>query len=115
MHVPITPPITDAINVATHWGVTGVRIETDEGITGYWYTGTTAKGDKMIADTIDLYYAPALVGKDPTMIKQIWDELRFGPMHWIGRAGVTHMAQAAVDIAFGMLCRRRRTSRYGSI
>ncbi|GAE08780.1 hypothetical protein [Paenibacillus sp. JCM 10914] len=32
LHVPITPPITDAINVATHWGVTGVRIETDEAL-----------------------------------------------------------------------------------
>ncbi|SDX74333.1 mandelate racemase/muconate lactonizing enzyme family protein [Paenibacillus sp. CF384] len=99
LHVPITPPITDAINVATHWGVTGIKIQTDEGITGYGYTGTTAKGDEMIADTIDRYYAPVLIGKDPTMIKQIWDELRFGPMHWIGRAGITHMALAAVDIA----------------
>ena len=33
------------------------------------------------------------------MVKEIWDELRFGKMHWIGRAGITHMALAAVDIA----------------
>ena len=62
LHVPITPPITDAINVATHWGVTGIRIHTDEGITGYGYTGTCANGDEMIAQTIDRYYAPALIG-----------------------------------------------------
>ncbi|MBB3131310.1 L-alanine-DL-glutamate epimerase-like enolase superfamily enzyme [Paenibacillus rhizosphaerae] len=99
LHVPITPPITDAINVATHWGVTGIRIYTDEGITGYGYTGTCAQGDEMIAATIDRYYAKKLIGKDPFMVKQIWDELRYGEMHWIGRAGVTHMALAAVDIA----------------
>ncbi|WP_152392858.1 mandelate racemase/muconate lactonizing enzyme family protein [Paenibacillus guangzhouensis] len=99
LHVPITPPITDAINVATHWGVTGMRIYTDEGITGYGYTGTCAQGDEMIAATIDRYYAKKLIGKDPFMVKQIWDELRYGEMHWIGRAGVTHMALAAVDIA----------------
>ncbi len=99
LHVPLNPPITDAINAPTHWGVTGVRIFTDEGITGYGYTGTTAFGDKMITDTIDLYYAPELMGKDPFMVKDIWDKLRFGKMHWIGRAGITHMALAAVDIA----------------
>ncbi|MEK3886318.1 mandelate racemase/muconate lactonizing enzyme family protein [Bacillus sp. FSL K6-3431] len=99
LHVPITPPITDAINVATHWGLAGVRIFTDEGIIGYGYTGTTAFGDEMIAKTIDQYYREVLIGKDPFMVKEIWDELRFGKMHWIGRAGVTHMALAAVDIA----------------
>jgi L-alanine-DL-glutamate epimerase-like enolase superfamily enzyme len=99
LHVPIMPPITDAINVATHWGVTGVRIYTDEGIVGYGYTGTCAKGDEMIADTIDRYYAPVLTGKDPFLVKQLWDEMRFGSMHWIGRAGIAHMALAAVDIA----------------
>ncbi|GHI00638.1 mandelate racemase/muconate lactonizing enzyme family protein [Neobacillus kokaensis] len=99
LHVPITPPITDAINVATHWGLAGVRIFTDEGIIGCGYTGTTAFGDEMIAKTIDQYYREVLIGKDPFMVKEIWDELRFGKMHWIGRAGVTHMALAAVDIA----------------
>lgn len=99
LHVPITPPITDAINAATHWGLPGVRVFTDEGIVGYGYTGTTAHGDEMIADTIDRYYAPELIGKDPFMVKEIWDALRFGKMHWTGRAGIAHMALAAVDIA----------------
>ncbi|UKS30862.1 mandelate racemase/muconate lactonizing enzyme family protein [Paenibacillus sp. HWE-109] len=99
LHVPLNPPITDAINSPTHWGLPGVRIYTDEGIVGYGYTGTCANGDQMIADTIDHYYAPVLLGKDPFMVKGIWDELRFGKMHWIGRAGITHMALAAVDIA----------------
>ncbi len=99
LHVPITPPITDAINAATHWGLAGVRIFTDEGLTGCGYTGTCAYGDEMITQTIERYYAPELIGKDPFMVKGIWDELRFGKMHWIGRAGITHMALAAVDIA----------------
>lgn len=99
LHVPIDPPITDAINVATHWGLAGVRIYTDEGYVGYGYTGTCAHGDDMIVDTIERYYAPELIGKDPFMVKEIWDMLRYGKMHWIGRAGIAHMALAAVDIA----------------
>ncbi|UVI31054.1 mandelate racemase/muconate lactonizing enzyme family protein [Paenibacillus spongiae] len=99
LHVPITPPITDAINAASHWGLPGVRIYTDEGIVGYGYTGTCALGDEMIVQTIDRYYGPALIGKDPFMVKEIWDDLRFGAMHWVGRAGIAHMALAAVDIA----------------
>ncbi|MEX1030847.1 MAG: mandelate racemase/muconate lactonizing enzyme family protein [Paenibacillaceae bacterium] len=99
LHVPINPPITDAISTAKHWGLPGVRVFTDEGITGYGYTGTCAYGDEMIVDTINRYYAPELIGMDPFMVKEIWDKLRFGKMHWIGRAGITHMAIAAVDIA----------------
>ena len=99
LHVPITPPIEDSINAASHWGLAGVRIFTDEGVTGYGYTGTCAHGDDMIADTIDKYYAPILIGRDPFLVKELWNEMRFGKMHWIGRAGITHMALAAVDIA----------------
>ncbi|MFB9276636.1 mandelate racemase/muconate lactonizing enzyme family protein [Cohnella cellulosilytica] len=99
LHVPITPPITDAINAATHWGLAGIRIYTDEGYVGYGYTGTCAEGDDMIVDTIEKYYVPLLIGKDPFMVRALWDEMRYGKMHWIGRAGITHMALAAVDIA----------------
>lgn len=99
LQVPLNPPIKDAINAPTHWGLPGVRIFTDENIIGYGYTGTTAYGDEMITDTIDRYYAPELIGMDPFMVKEIWDKLHFGKLHWIGRSGITHMAMAAVDIA----------------
>lgn len=99
LHVPIRPPITDAINAASHWGLPGVRIYTDEGFVGYGYTGTCAFGDEMIVETIQRYYAPELIGKDPFMVREIWDAQRFGKMHWVGRAGIAHMALAAVDIA----------------
>ncbi len=99
LHVPLNPPITDAINSPTHWGLPGVRIFTDEGIVGYGYTGTCALGDEMIADTIDRYYAPALLQRDPFLVRDIWQSLRYGDLHWVGRAGITQMALAAVDIA----------------
>lgn len=99
LHVPIVPPITDAINSPTHWGLAGVNIYTDEGIFGTGYTGTCAKGDELIVDTIDRYYAKVLLGQDPYNVKKIWEDLRFGDMHWVGRAGIAHMALAAVDIA----------------
>ena len=99
LHVPLDPPIADAINAPTHWGLPGVRLFTDEGITGYGFTGTCAQGDELIAEAIERYYAPVLLGRDPCMVREIWDALRYGNLHWIGRAGVTHMALAAVDIA----------------
>src|SRR5262249_27020591 len=99
LHVPIQPPITDAINAASHWGLPGVRIFTDEGFVGYGYTGTCAHGDDMIVDTIERYYAPELIGKDPFMVREIWDALRFGKMYWCGSAGLTVTALAALDIA----------------
>ncbi|HEX9277324.1 MAG TPA: mandelate racemase/muconate lactonizing enzyme family protein [Casimicrobiaceae bacterium] len=99
LHVPPARKIADSVNSVEAWGVTGVRLFTDEGLVGTGYTGTCGKGDELIATTIGTYYAPALVGKDPFMVRQIWDELRWGPMHWVGRAGVVHMALAAVDIA----------------
>ena len=52
-----------------------------------------------------------LIGKDPFMVRELWDDMRFGKMHWIGRSGVTHMALAAVDIAFGTLWRKPQIDR----
>jgi L-alanine-DL-glutamate epimerase-like enolase superfamily enzyme len=99
IHVPITPPISDSITACTHWGLAGCHIYTDEGIFGTGFTGTSAQGDDMIVDTIDKYYTPILIGRDPFEVKKLWEEMRFGKMHWLGRAGIAHMALAAVDIA----------------
>jgi L-alanine-DL-glutamate epimerase-like enolase superfamily enzyme len=44
-------------------------------------------------------FAPELRGLDPFNVRAIWQQLYFGKSHWIGRAGATTMAQAAVDIA----------------
>lgn len=99
VQVPIRRPIRDSIHHVETWGVPGVWITTDEGITGTGYTGTHARGDDLITAAIERHYAPVLLGRDPFEVKAIWHDLYMGPLRWIGRSGISQMAQAAIDIA----------------
>ena len=103
LHSPVTRNrIADAVHALSHWGAPGVVIHTDEGITGYGYTGTHAHlpSDRLIVDCIEGSYAPLLLGEDPTETQRLWDKLaHFPPTQWIGRGGITHLALAAVDVA----------------
>ncbi|MBI2972471.1 MAG: mandelate racemase/muconate lactonizing enzyme family protein, partial [Armatimonadetes bacterium] len=99
VHVPIRRPIEDSIHQVGTWGVPGARITTDDGISGTGYTGTHARGDDLIKTAIEQYYGPLLLGRDPAHVRQIWQDLYMGPLRWIGRSGISQMAQAAIDIA----------------
>ena len=99
VQVPIPRPIRDSIHYVPVWGVPGARITTDDGITGTGYTGTHARGDDLIKSAIERHYRPVLLGRDPFHVKQIWQDLYMGPLRWVGRAGISQMAQAAIDIA----------------
>lgn len=99
VQVPIRRPIEDSIHHVGTWGVPGARITTDEGVVGIGYTGTHARGDDLIRTAIERYYGPVLLGRDPFQVKQLWDEIYMGPLRWVGRSGISTMAQAAVDIA----------------
>jgi L-alanine-DL-glutamate epimerase-like enolase superfamily enzyme len=98
VHCPI-PEIADSFNVTAVYGMPGVFIETDAGITGTGWAGTLGNGDDLIRDAIERYYAPVLLGQDPFNVKKIWNDLFWSKLHWVGRSGVTTMAHAAVDIA----------------
>jgi L-alanine-DL-glutamate epimerase-like enolase superfamily enzyme len=56
---------------------------------------------------IDRYYAPALLGASSEDILGTWKRLYWLPTHWIGRAGVVHMALSMVDIALWDLAAQR--------
>lgn len=99
VRVPIRREITDATHAFTHWSVTGCWVRTDEGLTGTGYTGLEGDGEELIADVIGRHYGPWLIGRDPSETSAIWEGLQWGRLHWVGRAGVTQMALAAVDIA----------------
>jgi len=103
LHVPVTgSQIADSTHSITHWGVVGARIETDEGIAGYGFTGTHAflPGDRLITACISECYAPLLEGEDPRDVQRLWLKLARNPaMQWIGRAGISTLAHAAIDIA----------------
>jgi L-alanine-DL-glutamate epimerase-like enolase superfamily enzyme len=97
--VPVGRDIADSMqNVAT-LEIVGVIVETDANISGTGYTITVGHGGKVIRSVLDTLYCEELIGKDPVAVRQIWKELYFGKGHWIGRAGATTMAQAAIDIA----------------
>jgi L-alanine-DL-glutamate epimerase-like enolase superfamily enzyme len=99
VRMPIRRQISDATHDFTHWSVAGCWLHTDEGLVGTGYTGLEGDGEDLIAQVIDRYYAPVLIGRDPSEISAIWEDLQWGRLHWVGRAGITQMALAAVDIA----------------
>ncbi|MEX2541646.1 MAG: mandelate racemase/muconate lactonizing enzyme family protein [Trueperaceae bacterium] len=103
LHVPVSRgAIADGTHRISHWGTPGVMIRTDAGITGHGYTGTHAHlaTDRMIVECIEHGYGPELLGKNPLETRSLWETLhRLPPLQWIGRAGITHLALAAVDTA----------------
>ena len=103
LHVPVTGGgIADALHALTHWGVPGVIVPGDAGIDGYCYLGTHAHlaSDKLICRWIEECYAPLLLGEDPREVQALWQKLfRHPPLQWVGRAGVSQLALAAIDVA----------------
>lgn len=99
LHVPIPRAVADSFNRAITWGLPGVLITTDEGVSGTGYTSTLSHGDHAIKDVIDRVYAPLLIGENPLLHQRIWRELYWSDAHWVGRLGISQMALAAVDIA----------------
>lgn len=103
LHAPIARgAISDSTNTITHWGVVGTRIATDDGLEGFGFTGTHAHlpSDRLIAASIGDCYAPLLLGEDAADGDRLWLKLaRYPAIQWIARAGIAHLALAAVDIA----------------
>jgi L-alanine-DL-glutamate epimerase-like enolase superfamily enzyme len=103
LHAPIAlGSISDSTNTITHWGIVGVKITTEDGLEGYGFTGTHAHlpSDRLIAGCIGQCYAPLLVGEDAADGDRLWLKLaRFPAIQWVGRAGIVHIALAAIDIA----------------
>ena len=103
LHVPVTgSQIADSTHTVTHWGVVGAQIDTDEGLSGFGYTGTHAflPGDQLITRCIATCFAPLLIGEEAGDTTRLWHKLARHPaLQWIGRAGITTLAHAAIDVA----------------
>ena len=103
LHVPVTRGvIEDSTHKLTHWGAPGVIIRTENGLAGYGYTGTHAHLglDRLITSCISETYGPLLIGEDCREGQHLWEKLfHFPPAQWVGRAGITHLALGAVDMA----------------
>ena len=103
LHVPLNvSSISDSTHTITHWGVVGTKIKTATGLEGYGFTGTHAHlaSDRLITNCIRDCYTPLLLGEDAADIDRLWLKLaRFPAVQWVGRAGITQIALAAVDMA----------------
>lgn len=111
LHVPLnTASISDSTHTISHWGVVGARILTEDGLEGFGFTGTHADlaSDRLITSCIANCYAPLLVGEDARDGDRLWLKLARNPaLQWVGRAGITQIALAAVDIALWDLRAKR--------
>jgi len=103
LHVPVTgSQIADSTHTLTHWGVVGAQVDTEDGLTGFGFTGTHAHlpSDQLITRCIATCHAPLLVGEDASDVHRLWLKLARNPaLQWVGRAGITTLAHAAIDIA----------------
>jgi L-alanine-DL-glutamate epimerase-like enolase superfamily enzyme len=103
LHVPVNAgSISDSTHTVTHWGVVGTRIVTEDGLIGFGFIGTHSHlpTDRLIAACIAESYAPLLIGEDASEGHRLWSKLaNFPAIRWVGRAGITQLALAAIDIA----------------
>jgi len=103
LHAPVTGgKIADSAHSISHWGVVGTAIETEAGLVGWGFTGTHAHlpSDRLIASCIGDCFKPLLLGKDACDNAALMAELtHYPPLQWIGRAGITQLALAAIDTA----------------
>lgn len=100
LHVPVTgSQIADSTHSITHWGVVGARIDTEDGLSGYGFTGTHAHlpGDQLITRCIQTCHAPLLIGEDAHDVQRLWLKLARNPaLQWIGRAGITDIGWLSI-------------------
>ena len=106
LRVPLRRPIADSLYHREFWHIPVVEVRTSDGLVGTGYSGVWA-GEDLLLDTVDRYLAPAVMGRDATRIAALWDELYWSPLHWVGRAGVTHMALGMLDTALWDLAAQR--------
>ncbi|MGZ0145607.1 mandelate racemase/muconate lactonizing enzyme family protein [Kribbella sp. WER1] len=105
VHVDVTSepkahPVRDAIQLLDRDGVTRVRIDTDEGVSGEstTYFGRVESSPAVLAKIVRDQLGPAIVGEDPTVIRGIRQRLR-ELTDYQGSAGLSAYGMSAIDQA----------------
>ena len=75
-----------------------VRLDTDEGLSGWGFNWNYTRGMRAVQAIVEDTYAPGLLGKDPFRHKEVLRELYYRN-HFIGRVGVTRVGLCAVSMA----------------
>ena len=77
-------------------GLNVVKIETDEGVTGYGYAGGVQGAEEIGISILD-YMKQFVIGQDPFDNERIWEELWQPKL--VGRRGITTRVISGIDIA----------------
>jgi L-alanine-DL-glutamate epimerase-like enolase superfamily enzyme len=89
---------TDAIQSFVSQETPILRIRTSGGAVGTGYTYTIGTGGHAVVSLLERHLAPQLLGRDPTMIEQIWRDLLFHT-HATSVGAITSLALCAIDTA----------------
>ncbi|MEN9627927.1 MAG: hypothetical protein RJA10_1154 [Pseudomonadota bacterium] len=106
--VDLPPPVprSDAIQSFVTQETPIVRIRTADGGEGTGYSYTIGTGGSSVIALLKDHLAPRLIGRDPSMVEQIWRDLLFAT-HATSVGAITSLALAAVDTAlWDWRCRR---------
>ncbi|MGE5816729.1 MAG: mandelate racemase/muconate lactonizing enzyme family protein [Deltaproteobacteria bacterium] len=95
--IPTEGQVFSRSGVRNHRSTTLVKIDTDEGVSGF---GSSSGNGELIEFIVARVLKPLLIGMDPTSIDEIWDKayVRGGHKEF-GTRGVGVVAMSGVDIA----------------
>ncbi len=88
-----------AATVSSPWNPTIIRINTDEGISGYGEVGLTYGRAKDAAYGMAKDYCRLLIGMDPFNNEEIWNKLHRTTFWGYGNGSIVMSAISAIDIA----------------
>ena len=97
--VPLAEVMADARHGDhTHFELITTTITLANGVCGTGYTYTGGRGGQAIRAMIDHDLAPALIGRDGSLIDDVFEFLNWH-IHYVGRGGIAAFAISAIDIA----------------
>lgn len=91
---PRKTPLTNGSLTYTHCGVSVVTIQTDEGITGYGFSGPVLNKDPFLL--VD-QFSELMIGEDPLDTERLWKKMYVPKLY--GRRGWSTRAISGIDIA----------------
>lgn len=91
---PRSVPLTNGMHTYTHCGLSIVTIHTDEGVTGYGFSGPVLNKDPfLMVDQLK----DRLIGEDPLNTERLWKKLYVPKL--VGRRGMSTRTISGLDIA----------------
>ncbi len=90
---------SDRASDGTRWNPTFVRVNTDEGISGFGEVGLAYSDGIDAGFGICMDFARCIIGMDPLAIEKVWDRLHRGTFWGQGGGGVVFAGMSAIDMA----------------